>query len=102
MIDLLCIIDIMNNEFSEFIDNNSQICINQEEGEIVGAQLVEVSISPTINLQTLKTEEVVLNFQEDFEEIKQNLLNNDCGEEDEFFMKDLSPIRGATESQEAP
>ena len=62
MIDLLCIIDIMNNEFSEFLDNNSQICINQEEGEIVGAQLVEVNISPTINLQTLKTEEVVLNF----------------------------------------
>jgi hypothetical protein len=52
----------MNNEFSEFLDNNSQICINQEEGEIVGAQLVEVNISPTINLQPLKTEEVVLNF----------------------------------------
>ena len=27
---------------------------------------------------------------------------DDCGEEDAFFMKDLSPIRGATESQEAP
>ena len=66
------IIDIVNNEFSQFLDNNSQICINQEEdAELGGAKLSEVNQIPTMNIsQALKTEEVILNFQDDLEEIK--------------------------------